>query len=195
ELGADFAALEATELAADCAPLTTAHVEIEDEVDTSALGHYALTYRVAADAGNETTFDRGVSVAAAAASAEDTPEAPTAAPRDDPTSEPSDERRPTGPGGDGSDDEPTDATTGGSGNADPTDGKQDDQASGVAGSGSGPGMDSDTNAAASDQVTDSKDSSGWLANTGANIGWIAALGGLAIAAGMAMLIAKRRQQM
>ncbi|MDN6679525.1 MAG: LPXTG cell wall anchor domain-containing protein, partial [Yaniella sp.] len=119
----------------------------------------------------------------------------SAEPSEEPTSEPSDEPTPTVPGEDGSDHEPTDGTTDGSGNADSTDGKQDDQTSGVAGSGSGPGTDSDTNAAASDQVTDSKDSSGWLANTGANIGWIAALGGLAIAAGMAMLIAKRRQQM
>ncbi|MDN5816224.1 immunoglobulin-like domain-containing protein [Yaniella sp.] len=195
EFGADFDPLADIELSDDCAALTTDDVEVEGEVDTSAPGDYALTYRVADDAGNETTFERVVAVAEAADSGEEPTEDPSAEPSEEPTSEPSDEPTPTVPGADGSDDEPTDGTTDGSGNADSTDGKQDDQTSGVAGSGSGPGTDSDTNAAASDQVTDSKDSSGWLANTGANIGWIAALGGLAIAAGMAMLIAKRRQQM
>src|SRR5699024_5018960 len=148
--------------------------EIKGEVDTSALGDYTLTYRVADDAGNETTFERVVAVAEAADSGEEPTEDPSAEPSEETTSEPSDEPTPTVPGEDGSDHEPTDGTTDGSGNADSTDGKQDDQTSGVAGSGSGPGTDSDTNAAASDQVTDSKDSSGWLANTGANIGWIAA---------------------
>src|SRR5699024_10397571 len=138
-----------------------------------SLGDYALTYRVADDAGNETTFERVVAVAEAAESDEETTEEPSAEPSEEPTSEPSDEPTPTVPGEDGSDDEPTDGASDGSGSE----------------------TGSSNSAADTERVAESRDSSGWLANTGANIGWIAALGGLAIAAGMAMLIAKRRQQM
>src|SRR5699024_3692331 len=105
------------------------------------------------------------------------------------------EPTPTVPGEDGSNDEPTDGASDGSGNADSTDGKQDDQTSGVTGSGSGPGTGSSNSAADTERVAESRDSSGWLANTGANSEWIAARGGLAIVAGMAMLIAKSLQQM
>ncbi|MGO1942182.1 MAG: immunoglobulin-like domain-containing protein, partial [Yaniella sp.] len=193
ELGADFDPLADVEITDDCATLTTDDIEVEGAVDAAALGEYTLTYRVADDAGNETTFERVVAVTEAAE--EDPSEEPSPDPSEEPTPEPSVEPTPTVPGEDGSNDEPTDGTPEGSGNADSTDGAQDSETSGTVGSGTGSETDSDNNVAATDQVADSKDSSGWLANTGANIGWIVALGIIAIALGMAVLIAKRRQQM
>ncbi|WP_169558756.1 immunoglobulin-like domain-containing protein [Yaniella halotolerans] len=83
ELGAEFDPLTGIDITDDCATLTTDDLEVEGEVDTAALGDYALTYRVADDAGNETTFERTVAVTEAT----DSEEEPTESAQNDQTSD------------------------------------------------------------------------------------------------------------
>src|SRR5699024_6182211 len=108
ERGAEFDPLAGIEITDDCATLTAEDLEVEGEVDTAALGDYPLTYRVADDAGNETTFEHTVTVTEVEDSDEDVTEEPT----EEPTSDPSDEPTPNDPDEAGSDDNPTQATQG-----------------------------------------------------------------------------------
>lgn len=168
----EFDPLADIEVSDDCAVLSAEDVEVEGEVDISALGNYTLTYSVADAAGNATAFERVVTVAAA-----------TEEPTDDPSEDSTESPEPTETPGDG---------TGNDGNNDadetPGTGGNDDD------NGESPSPEpTETDDAATAADSDNRDS-GVLASTGATITAAVAIGLAALVLGLMLFLVKRNRE-
>ncbi|OAV52016.1 metallophosphoesterase [Enteractinococcus helveticum] len=167
ELDGEFDPLAGLEISDDCAVLTTDDVDVDGEIDTSVLGAQTVTYRVADEAGNETEFERVVTVAEAPAedndddNNEDPTPIPTPGEDDDNTQDPNS----------------NDVTDGN--NVGGTDGDDSDDAN-------------DDDLTDADRVADT-DRDGALANTGASIMWVVAIGLAALAIGLVLFLVKRNR--
>lgn len=195
-LGEEFDPLADIDVFDDCAVLSPDDVDVEGEVDTTALGEYTLTYSVVDAAGNETSVERVVTVAEATEEPTEEPsetpeptEEPSEEPTEDPSETPTETPEPTEtpgveddetPGaGDGNDDG-DDETPAAGGNGDENDESPSPQPTATDGA---------------ETVADSGDrDSGVLASTGATITAAVAIGLAAIILGLMLFMVKRNRE-
>ncbi|HEY4535099.1 MAG TPA: metallophosphoesterase [Enteractinococcus sp.] len=94
----EFDPLAGLEISDNCADVSLDDVQVEgaDQVNTAVLGQYSVMYRLADEAGNETSFERVITVTEAdeegeAVEEEEEEETPTPTPTPEPTEETGDE--------------------------------------------------------------------------------------------------------
>ena len=171
-LDGEFDPLAGLEISDDCAVLTTDDVEVEGEIDTSVLGAQTVTYRVSDEAGNDTEFERVVTVADI--------------PVEDGNDDDNNDEDPT----------PTPSATPGEDDDNTQDPNTNDDADGnnTAGGTDGDNADdaNDDDLTDADRVADT-DRDGALANTGASIMWAVAIGLAALAIGLVLFLVKRNR--